>query len=89
MPPTRIALGASIEVYNRHLMVRYESVPDMMTAHNDTTNWGSMFTEYWRDSRTRFLKSRDTRMGDVASQQADSDVGSLSDSEFPIICAPD
>lgn len=82
-------MGPSIEVYNRTLQVRYESVPIMMSAHNDATNWGSMFMQYWRDSRTQFLKSKDTRMGDVASHQEDSDIGSLSDSEFPIICVPD
>ena len=89
MAPARLDLGPSIEVYNRTLRVRYDTVPDMMTAHNDTTNWGSLFAEYWRTSRTLFVKSKDTRMGDVASTQHDSDVQSLSDSEFPILSAPD
>ena len=89
MSPARIDLGPSIDVYNRTLQVRYDTVPEMMTAHNDNTNWGSMFVDYWRDSRTLFVKSKDTRLGDVAHFQDDSDNGSLSDSEFPVLFAPD
>lgn len=89
MASRKIDLGPSINIYNRTLQVRYANVSEMMTAHNDSTNWGSMFMNYWRESRTLFVKSKDTRLGDVASFQADSDVGSLSDSDFPILFAPD
>lgn len=89
MAPTKIDLGPSIEIYNRTIRVRYDTVPEMMTAHSDTTNWGPCFAQFWRTGRTLFIKSRDTRLGDVASVQEDSDIQSLSDCEFPILFEPD
>ena len=82
-------LGPSIDVYNRTLQVKFESVPEMMTHHNNNTNWGLSFVRFWQESRTRFDLSRDAALGDTPDHQSDSDFGSLSDNAFSITRSSD
>ena len=82
--PQKVNLGPSIDVYNRTLQVKFETVPEMMIHHNENTNWGSSFPRFWQESRTRFGMSRDAALGDTPDHQSDSDFGSLSDHAFSI-----
>ena len=83
--PQKVNLGPSIDVYNRTLRVKFVNIAEMMEHHNANTNWGTSLPRFWRDSRSRFTISRDAALGDTPDHESDSDFGSLSDHEFPIV----